>query len=78
MPHTGYSLSCYGILNKAEVASNMARYDGMRYGLRGSNKSSANNMFAESRSRGLGQGVRGRILAGNYFLLDRYDVQITN
>lgn len=78
LPHTPYSISCYSILNQAEVSSNMARYDGLRYGLRKSSGSSVDSLYAESRSNGLGQVVRARILAGNYFLLQRnYDKYFT-
>ncbi len=53
----------------------MARYDGLRYGLRGEgDESSTEAMFAEARREGLSDVVRGRILTGNFFLLRRnYD-----
>ncbi|XP_014242219.1 glutamyl-tRNA(Gln) amidotransferase subunit A, mitochondrial [Cimex lectularius] len=69
LPHTAYSIACYSVLNQCEVASNMARYDGLRYGFRADNDFSTNQLYAETRSIGLNQAVRGRILSGNYFLL---------
>ena len=71
LPHTPLAVPCYSVLNPAEVASNMARYDGLQYGLRGRG-SSTEDMFAEGRARGFSEVVRGRILAGNYFLLKRH------
>lgn len=76
LPHTPYSISCYQVLNPCEVASNMARYDGLEYGLRTQNEDSTESLFANVRHHGFNEAVRGRILAGNYFLLrqhyDRY------
>merc|ERR1711874_93932 len=72
LPHTELAIPCYSVLNPAEVASNMARYDGLQYGLRGSDESSTEAMYADSRSRGFNEVVRGRILAGNYFLLKKH------
>ena len=71
LPHTDLAIPCYSVLNPCEVASNMARYDGVEYGLRGSGLSTE-DMFADGRARGFNEVVRGRILAGNYFLLKRH------
>lgn len=59
------------MLNPCEVASNMARYDGLRYGYRakGDGTNTLNSMYAATRSQAFNEIVRGRILAGNYFLL---------
>ncbi|XP_076373822.1 glutamyl-tRNA(Gln) amidotransferase subunit A, mitochondrial isoform X2 [Tachypleus tridentatus] len=74
MPHTQYSISCYSVLNCCEVASNFARYDGIEYGHRATNESSTESLYATTRHEGFNEVVRGRILAGNYFLLRRnYD-----
>lgn len=73
LPHTEFSIVCYSILNQCEVASNMARYDGIEYGLRSDQDSSTEELYASSRSQGFNEVVRNRILAGNYFLLTRYD-----
>lgn len=72
MPHTEFSIVCYSILNQCEVASNMARYDGIEYGYRADEHSSTEKLFAMSRSHGFNEVVRNRILTGNYFLLERY------
>lgn len=69
LPHTQYSIACYSVLNNCEVASNFARYDGIEYGHRAQNEESTEALFATSRHEGFNDTVRGRILAGNYFLL---------
>ncbi|RZF38219.1 hypothetical protein LSTR_LSTR005580 [Laodelphax striatellus] len=69
LPHTGYSIACYSVLNQCEVASNMARYDGLEYGLRPEQTKSTEQLYADSRKHGFNDVVRGRILAGNYFLI---------
>lgn len=71
LPHTSYSIACYSVLNPCEVASNMARYDGLRYGYRatGENLNSVDSLYAATRSQAFNHIVRGRIFAGNYFLL---------
>lgn len=71
MPHTEFSIVCYSILNQCEVASNMARYDGIEFGYRPDEKESTEKLFATSRKKGFNEVVRNRILAGNYFLLRR-------
>uniref|UniRef100_T1HFK4 Glutamyl-tRNA(Gln) amidotransferase subunit A, mitochondrial n=1 Tax=Rhodnius prolixus TaxID=13249 RepID=T1HFK4_RHOPR len=58
-------------VKSCEVASNMARYDGLRYGQRAEVEHSTNQMYSETRSKNLNSVVRGRILAGNYFLLQK-------
>jgi len=74
LPHTKHSITCYQVLNPCEVASNMARYDGIQYGLRTDNSVSTEALFADVRHHGFNEVVRGRILAGNYFLLrEHYD-----
>uniref|UniRef100_A0A8C6V167 Glutamyl-tRNA(Gln) amidotransferase subunit A, mitochondrial n=1 Tax=Neogobius melanostomus TaxID=47308 RepID=A0A8C6V167_9GOBI len=69
LPHTQYSIVCYHVLCCAEVASNMARFDGLEYGHRSEIDSSTETMYATSRHEGFNDVVRGRILSGNYFLL---------
>ncbi|XP_061380081.1 glutamyl-tRNA(Gln) amidotransferase subunit A, mitochondrial isoform X1 [Danaus plexippus] len=71
LPHTSVSIAVYSILNQCEVASNMARYDGLEYGLRTSEEYSTEELYASSRSEGFNNVVRSRIFAGNYFLLTR-------
>ncbi|KAM8737636.1 glutamyl-tRNA(Gln) amidotransferase subunit A, mitochondrial [Acanthopagrus schlegelii] len=69
LPHTQYSIVCYHVLCHAEVASNMARFDGLEYGHRSPVNSSTEAMYASTRHEGFNDVVRGRILSGNYFLL---------
>ncbi|XP_041828710.1 glutamyl-tRNA(Gln) amidotransferase subunit A, mitochondrial [Melanotaenia boesemani] len=69
LPHTQYSIVCYYVLCCGEVASNMARFDGLEYGHRGEVDSSTEAMYAATRHEGFNDVVRGRILSGNYFLL---------
>ncbi|XP_046973155.1 glutamyl-tRNA(Gln) amidotransferase subunit A, mitochondrial [Vanessa cardui] len=71
LPHTSVSISVYSILNQCEVASNMARYDGLEYGLRAAEDYSTEELYASTRSEGFNNVVRSRIFAGNYFLLAR-------
>lgn len=71
LPNIGYSLPVYYILMPAEVSSNMARYDGMRFGL---HKDGADGIadYFESRRAGLGREVIRRILLGTYVLSSGY------
>ncbi|XP_045198095.2 LOW QUALITY PROTEIN: glutamyl-tRNA(Gln) amidotransferase subunit A, mitochondrial-like [Mercenaria mercenaria] len=69
MPYTQYSITTYSILCACEVASNMARYDGIEFGHRAENDVSTEALYAQSRHEGFNDVVRGRIFAGNYFLL---------
>ena len=74
LPHTPYSITCYQVLNPCEVASNMSRYDGIEFGYRSSEMASTEALFASVRHHGFNDVVKGRILAGNYFLLrEHYD-----
>ncbi|XP_034530401.1 glutamyl-tRNA(Gln) amidotransferase subunit A, mitochondrial [Notolabrus celidotus] len=69
LPHTQHSIVCYHVLCHTEVASNMARFDGLEYGHRSAVDSSTEAMYASTRHEGFNDVVRGRILSGNYFLL---------
>ncbi|KAM9317101.1 glutamyl-tRNA(Gln) amidotransferase subunit A, mitochondrial [Gastrophryne carolinensis] len=69
LPHTRYSIVCYHVLCTAEVASNMARFDGLEYGHRSDVKDSTEAMYSATRREGFNDVVRGRILSGNFFLL---------
>lgn len=79
LPHTPYSIVCYHVLCCCEVASNMARFDGLEYGHRSAVDSSTDAMYATTRHEGFNNVVRRRILSGNYFLLksnyERYFVK---
>lgn len=69
LPHTDYSIVCYSVLNRCDVASNLACYDGIEYGHRADEWGSAYELYKRSRSDGFNDVVKGRILVGNYFLL---------
>lgn len=69
LPHTDYSIVCYSVLNRCDVASNLACYDGIEYGHRADEWSSAHELYKKTRSEGFNDVVKGRILVGNYFLL---------
>lgn len=69
LPYTDYSIVCYSVLNCCSVASNMARYDGVRYGYRADEENSLTELYRKTRSTGFNDVVKGRIFAGNFFLL---------
>ena len=71
LPHTEYALSCYYIIMPAEVSSNLARFDGMRYGLakRGENLL---DDYVQSRTEGFGRETLRRILLGTFVLSAGY------
>lgn len=69
LPHTDYSIACYSVLNRCDVASNLACYDGIEYGHRADEWSTAHELYKRSRSEGFNDVAKGRILVGNYFLL---------
>ncbi len=71
LPHTDYSLAAYYIITPAEVSSNMARYDGVRYGARQSAEDVL-GVYKKSRGAGLGLEVRRRILLGTSILSHGY------
>ncbi len=72
LPHTQYALATYYILAPAEASSNLARYDGVRYGLRKAGNSSLNDMYMQTRAAGFGQEVQRRVLIGTYVLSAGY------
>jgi len=71
MPHTDYAIATYYIVATAEASSNLARYDGVRYGLRAPS-SSLREMYKETRERGFGPEVKRRIMLGTYVLSAGY------
>jgi aspartyl-tRNA(Asn)/glutamyl-tRNA(Gln) amidotransferase subunit A len=71
LPHTKYALPCYYIVAPAEASSNLARYDGMRYGLRVEG-GSLSDTYETSRAAGFGEEVKRRILIGTYVLSAGY------
>jgi aspartyl-tRNA(Asn)/glutamyl-tRNA(Gln) amidotransferase subunit A len=71
LPHTRYALPAYYIIAPAEASSNLARYDGVRYGLRVDGKDLL-DMYERTRAEGLGAEVKRRILIGTYVLSAGY------
>ena len=72
MPHLSYSIQTYYILTTAEVSSNLARYDGARYGFRDEGSKELENMYINSRTKGFGTEVKRRIMLGTYVLSAGY------
>lgn len=72
LPHTRYALPTYYIIAPAEASSNLARYDGVRYGHRSREGSTLAEMYAKSRAEGFGEEVRRRIMIGTYVLSAGY------
>jgi len=71
LPHTKYALPAYYIVNAAEASSNLARYDGVRYGLRSAGRD-VTEMYEKTRGEGFGREVRRRVLMGTYVLSAGY------
>ncbi len=72
LPHTNYALSVYYVLMPAEVSANLARFDGMRYGLSSTEASNLIDTYAKSRGAGLGAEPRRRVILGTYVLASGY------
>lgn len=72
LPHTEYAVPTYYILAPSEASSNLARYDGVRYGVRADNAENLIEMYRETRSQGLGAEVKRRIMLGTYALSSGY------
>jgi aspartyl-tRNA(Asn)/glutamyl-tRNA(Gln) amidotransferase subunit A len=71
LPHTKYALPTYYIIAPAEASSNLARYDGVRFGLRVPGES-LDDMYERTRAKGFGKEVRRRIMIGTYVLSAGY------
>jgi aspartyl-tRNA(Asn)/glutamyl-tRNA(Gln) amidotransferase subunit A len=72
LPHTEHAVGCYYILATAEASSNLARYDGIRYGLRAPTDGGLLDLYRQSRAAGFGPEVKRRIMLGTYVLSSGY------
>jgi aspartyl-tRNA(Asn)/glutamyl-tRNA(Gln) amidotransferase subunit A len=72
LPHTDYAIACYYIICTAEASSNLARYDGVRYGFRSSEHTDLQEMYKQTRYGGFGAEVKRRIMLGTYVLSSGY------
>ncbi len=72
LPSLKYALSAYYIIAPAEASSNLARYDGVRYGYRSEESEDVMEMYSRTRARGFGQEVKRRIMLGTYALSAGY------
>jgi aspartyl-tRNA(Asn)/glutamyl-tRNA(Gln) amidotransferase subunit A len=72
LPHTEYAVACYYLIATAEASSNLARYDGVRYGVRVDPGAGLIGMYQQSRSAGFGAEVKRRIMLGTYALSSGY------
>jgi aspartyl-tRNA(Asn)/glutamyl-tRNA(Gln) amidotransferase subunit A len=72
LPHTDYAVACYYLIATAEASSNLARYDGVRFGHRTKESSGLKEMFMKSRAEGFGSEVKRRIMLGTYALSSGY------
>lgn len=72
LPHTEYAVACYYLIATAEASSNLARYDGVRYGRRVDRGQGLIDMFMQSRAAGFGPEVKRRIMLGTYALSSGY------
>ncbi len=72
LPKTEYTIAAYYILTTAEASSNLARFDGARYGYRSSDYKNLKEMYLNSRTEGFGKEVKRRIMLGTYVLSSGY------
>jgi aspartyl-tRNA(Asn)/glutamyl-tRNA(Gln) amidotransferase subunit A len=72
LPHTRYAIADYYIIAPAEASSNLARYDGVRYGFRAEAPVDLQDMYKRTRSEGFGAEVKRRIMVGTYALSSGY------
>ena len=72
LPHTKYAIPTYYIVATAEASSNLARYDGVRYGFRAHDAKSLSEMYRRTRDQGFGAEVKRRIMLGTYVLSAGY------
>jgi aspartyl-tRNA(Asn)/glutamyl-tRNA(Gln) amidotransferase subunit A len=72
LPHTEYAVAVYYLIAPAEASSNLARYDGVRYGFRDKGATELAQMYRDTRSKGFGPEVQRRIIIGTYALSAGY------
>lgn len=72
LPHTDYAVACYYLIATAEASSNLARYDGVRFGVRAAHSRDLVDMYTRSRAEGFGAEVKRRIMLGTYALSSGY------
>ena len=72
LPNVDYSLAAYYLIMPAEVSSNLAKFDGLLYGLRGTNNLSLDEWYKTVRSKGFGEETKRRIMLGTYILSAGY------
>ncbi len=72
LPHSKYAVAAYYVIAPSEASSNLARYDGVRYGIRAKDHTNLQEMYEQSRSEGLGLEVQRRIIIGTYALSSGY------
>ena len=72
IPHADYAIATYYLIAMAEASSNLARYDGVRYGLRSSGFTDLASMYSKTRDEGFGEEVKRRIMLGTYALSAGY------
>lgn len=72
MPHTEYAVATYYLLASSEASSNLARFDGVRYGVRAADPDNLLDLYVKSRSQGFGAEVKRRIMLGTYALSSGY------
>ncbi len=72
IPHAKYGIAVYYIIATAEASSNLARYDGVRYGFRAENAAELREMYFKTREEGFGEEVKRRIMLGTYVLSSGY------
>ena len=72
LPHVSHAIATYYIVATAEASSNLARYDGVRYGLRTKDPADLGHLYGETRDRGFGPEVKRRIILGTFVLSSGY------
>ncbi len=72
LPSTDYALAAYYIISSAEASSNLARYDGVKYGFSGRRDGTLNDLYLSTRSEGFGAEVKRRIMLGTHVLSSGY------